>query len=82
MDALTREKVKMRMVVCCVKINVALPFSHDPVEFVRLGVRLTNDCTVWGGRHTHILFQVSYKGGIHFLQRDFLRHKAVFHLIL
>lgn len=60
MDALTIEKVKMSMVVCCVRVNVALPFSHDPDEFVSLGVRLTNDCIVWGGRYTHIWFQVSY----------------------
>lgn len=82
MDGLTREKVKMSMVVCCVRVNVALSFSHDPDEFVSLGVRLTNDCIVWGGRYTHILFQVGYKGGVYFLQRDFLGHKAVFHLIL
>lgn len=82
MDALTREKVKMSVVVCCVRVNVALSFSHDPDEFASLGVRLTNDCIVWGGRYTHILLQVSYKGRICFLQRDFLGHKAIFHLIL
>lgn len=58
--ALTREKVKLSVVVCWVRVNVALSVSHDPAELVSLGVRLTNDCIVWEGRDTHILFQVSH----------------------
>lgn len=45
-DALTRVKVKLSMVVCCVRLKVALLVSHEPVELVALGIRFTNDCIV------------------------------------
>lgn len=63
-DALTRVKVKLSMVVCCVRLKVALLVSHEPVELVTLGLRFTNDCIVWEGRYRHVLFQVCYKGWI------------------
>lgn len=57
MEALTKVKVKLSTVVCCVRDNVALLDSHNPDEFVTSGLRFTNDCIVWEGRYTHVLLK-------------------------
>lgn len=82
MDALTKVKVKLSKVSCCVRDNVALLESHNPDEFVTLGLRFTNVCTVWEGRHTRVLSKLVIKDGICFLLRGFLSHKGVFYLVL
>lgn len=55
-DALTKKKVKLSMVVCCVRDNVALSVSHNPVELITFGFRLTNDRMVWETRYRHVFF--------------------------
>lgn len=45
-DALTRVKVKLSMVVCCIRLKVALLVSQEPVELVTVGLTFTIDCIV------------------------------------
>lgn len=46
-DELTRVNVKLSTVVgSCVKVKEAVLASHDPDEFIRLGLRFTNDWMV------------------------------------